>query len=174
MNKLSYDEKEIVSPGLFEDYLVLKNKEYSTYRQSIEEKTLGNFPGLAEKKKWAESSEYIAPEVQKNKKKNTPGLSTEAPKDRSLVPYLLLFPIIFLAFLASDTIGSSSTTGSGSTNTGTTTHRSGNSFFYWGGSNGGSSWTSGGGGSSINKSTSTSSSIIKSFGGGGFSKGGGG
>lgn len=175
----SYFTDEQKKPGYYEDYLVLKNKEYSTYRQSIEEKTLNSFPGLAEKKKLAETSEYTAPELQK-KKKNinyTPGLKSDLYEDRSIVPYLVLFPVIFIAFLASDlgVFGSkTSTTGTGGTNTGAT-NRSSSSFFYWGWG-GGSSWSSGGGGgSSVSKSSSTSSSsLIKSFGGGGFSKGGGG
>ena len=124
------------SPGFYEDYLILKNKEYSAYRQTIEEKTVNNFPGLAEKKKYAEAPRYEAPEFQKKKNKNTPGINSSSEyEDRSIVPYLVLFPVIFIAFLASD-LGvfnpKTSTTGSGSTNTGSTTHRSGSSFFYWG------------------------------------------
>jgi uncharacterized membrane protein YgcG len=171
----SYFSDKQKNPGYYEDYLILKNKEYTTYRQTIEEKTLNSFPGLAEKKKSAETPQYIAPELQNKKNKNTPGINTASGyEDRSIVPYLVLFPVIFIAFLASD-LGvfkpKVSTTGSGSTNTGTT-NRSGNSFFYWGW-DGGSSWTSGGSaGSSISSSPSSSSSIIKSFGGGWFSKGG--
>ena len=175
----NYNTIDMKSPGFYEDYLILKNKEYSAYRQTIEEKTVNNFPGLAEKKKYAEAPRYEAPEFQKKKNKNisyTPGLKSELYEDRSIVPYLVLFPVIFLAFLASDLgvfNGKTTTSGSGTTNTGSS--RSSNGFFYWGSGGGGSSWSSGGGGSSISKSSSTSSSsIIKSFGGGGFSKGGGG
>jgi hypothetical protein len=113
----------------------LKNKEYTTYRQTIEEKTLNSFPGLAEKKKSAETPQYIAPELQNKKNKNTPGINTGSGyEDRSIVPYLVLFPVIFIAFLASDLgvfSSKTSTNGTGATNTGTT-NRSGNSFFYWG------------------------------------------
>lgn len=128
--KESYPSISIKNPGYYEDYLVLKNKEYTTYRQTIEEKTLNNFPGLSEKKKLAESREYQSPQFQK--KKNTPGIaSTEEYVDRSIVPYLVLFPVIFIAFLASD-LGAfnpkTSTTGTGSTST----HTSGSSFLYWG------------------------------------------
>ena len=128
---------DIVNPGFYEDYLIVKNKEYSTYRQTIEEKTLSNFPGLAEKKKLAETREYQSPDIgKKNKNQNTtftPGLKSERYEDRSIVPYLVLFPVIFLAFLVSD-LGAfgtkGNTTGSGGTNNGSST--SGNSFFYWG------------------------------------------
>lgn len=65
--ELSYNISDIKSPGYYEDYLVLKNKEYTAYRQTIEEKTLNSFPGLAEKKKLAETIEYSAPELQKQK-----------------------------------------------------------------------------------------------------------
>lgn len=131
--KESYDIEDIKNPGLYEDYLVLKNKEYMTYRQTIEEKTLSSFPGLAEKKKQAETPQYNFQEPYKNKKqKNIPGIVTVSEyEDRSIVPYLVLFPVIFIAFLASD-LGAfnpkTSTIGTGSTST----HTSGSSFFYWG------------------------------------------
>lgn len=130
--KLSYRSIDVKSPGYYEDYLVLKNKEYSAYRQTIEQKTLENFPGLAEKKKWAESPTYAAPELRKkkNNKNNTPGITSQGFEDRSIVPYLVLFPVIFLAFIVSDLGVFNSKTGT--TGTGSTNGTSGSHFFYWG------------------------------------------
>ncbi len=164
--KQLYVYEDIKNPGYYEDYLVTKNNEYATYRQTIEQKTLDNFVWLAEKKKLVESQEYSVINQKNKNNKYTHEIASFEDKDRSLVPYIVLFPIIFIAFIVSDIWVFNTTNNNSGIN------RSGSHFFYWWG--GGGSWLSWGMGSSIGSKSSNSSSIIRSFGGGGFSKGGGG
>lgn len=146
-----YELSEISQIWHYEDYLIEKNIEYTAYRANIE-RVAANKARLSENASNAKAKNadpYVA-------RKKTTILNENNNK---LLPFLILFPIIFIAFLSSDLnwwtyVKSWSWT----------TYRSWwSSFFYY---NLGSSSSSLG--SSSTKSSS--SSFIKSFGWGGFSK----
>lgn len=143
-----YTLKDIADIGYYEDYLVKQDGEYMRYKANIIDKTALDIGSENTKKKW-------------DKKKKVQ--EQNFVRDTRLVPYLVVFPVLVIAFIVSDTKW---WTYYSSAWTGSTHHssyrRSSSSWFWW------SSWKP----SSFINSTSNSSSI-KSFWWGWFSKWGG-
>lgn len=150
-----YSLKQSEKIWYYEDYLISSNLSYLTYKKNIEKNALKTYSVYSKTSKntnkaWYDATNYIKL-ADKNKKSKE--------KDYAIVPYLVLFPILVITFLASDMKWWALWRWN---NTWTST----SSFFYnwwwinlWWGSS-----------SSIWSSSTKSSSIIKSFWWWGFSK----
>lgn len=143
-------EKKI---GYYEDYLISKNKEYLVYKKNIEIKALNNYRvyNNTSKKSNYSPEDYVKTNYNKfNEKKSE-------ENNYHYVPYVILFPILLVSFLAND-LSKLPNFESGSS--------WGSTYIWW--NYGWSIWW--GGSSTISSPKSEGTSIIKSFWWWGFSK----
>ncbi len=138
--------------GHYEDYLIGKDREYKNYKKEIEQKAYNSY-------KIYENTSKTAPQrINKNIYLENRKSEQKEEKDYKIVPYILFFPILIIAFLMADT--------SPSGNFWNSSGNSGNGWYYYGGS----VWWWDGSNTTISTKKTESKSIIKSFGGWGFSK----
>lgn len=153
----NYTFSQVKSIWIYEDYLIEQNKEYLKYKQEIDKKISETVnaskinESINKKLNESNSNEIYNPN---RKISNYEKLKNQnwKLKDRTIIPYLIMFPILVIAFLMSDLNWWS---------------------YYWNNSYGWwttiITWWSSSSNSSVSSSKS-SSSIIKSFGWGWFSK----
>ncbi len=146
------DIKEI---WYFENYLVDENKAYNVYKLNME-RIAANKSSLENKTKNS-GAKKADPYVYRKKVLNY----TETSK--RIVPFLILFPILTIAFLVSDLNGWSYSSRKTWTWTTSSSYRSSNTYIFW-------SFGWGGWSSYSSSSSSSSSSFVRSFWWGGFSK----
>lgn len=151
IKKLKYNFIQDRKIWLFEDYLVRQNVLYLNHKKSIENKAYNNYQIYKNSSTGSTNSNLYF----KSKPKTKQGES------HTVLPYLILFPILFIVFLSSD-VGSMS-----STTTWTTAPSSSTNMLYY--MLGSGNWSLGNSSSSWS-SSSSSSSTIKSFWWWGFSK----
>lgn len=151
VQELKYILVQKASIWLYEDYLIEKSHEYYKYKLEIEQKAIKNTQNIynSEVKNKYSPDQYM-------KVKNNGKVSTTV--DGSIVPYLIMFPILLVAFVAAD--GKWWNLWNNQTYISPFSSSSSSSSISW------SSWWNG---SSVSSSSSRSS-IISSFWGWGFSK----
>lgn len=165
--KIKYNLSQIKNIWFYEDYLLEQNKEFLLYKSNI----------------WASAIENTKDEIAKNPNPKLPAKNQKSLyenlsnnsgiKDMTIVPYLVLFPILFVAFVVSDL-----NPGAYYWTTNWTSWVSNwwtNFYYFWGlwwnWWGWGSSYVWGSSSSSSSSySSSSSKSTIKSFWGGWFSK----
>jgi len=138
----------------YEDYLISKNKEYLTYKKTIETKALNTYQVYNKnvQKTTYNWNDYIKSNYDKfNKKK--------VEKNYHYIPYIILFPILLVGFLVNDLPNWISGSSGSSGNSGGSTYIWWN-YWWWGGTSN----------NTISTPKKESTSIIKSFWWWGFSK----